>query len=294
MPSVGNLRASIIFGLAASLFLAAGKLLAGILGNSSALIADSIESFADAIGSIIVWHGVRLSDKPPDEDHPYGHGKAEALAALGVGGLLLIAAVFVAIEAFQKILTPHEAPAEWTLWVLIVVIVVKETLFRVLERKARDFESTAVHADAWHHRSDAITSAAAFVGVSIAIWGPRLTGSHQLVLADEGAALVASGIIVMTAFRLVLPSLHELLDAAPHGLIEQIRSAAAEVPGVRLVEKVHARKSGRQYHVDLHLHVAGDLNVREAHALGGRVKAHLRARLPSIAAVLTHIEPAET
>ena len=168
------LQRNTAIGLVASLVLAGGKLLAGLLGNSSALIADAVESLADSVGSLIVWQGLRVAKRPPDDAHPYGYGRAEALAALSVGAMLVIAAVVIVTKAFDEILTPHAAPAPWTLAVLVGVIVVKEILFRIVLRGADLLESDAARADAWHHRSDAITSAAAFIGVTVAIWGPSL------------------------------------------------------------------------------------------------------------------------
>lgn len=290
---MNKLQNQTLFALVVSLVLAGGKLVAGVLGHSSALIADAVESIADAIGSLIVWQGLRVASRPPDENHPYGYGKAEALAALLVGSLLLVAAVLIVVEAFGQLFTPHNAPETWTLAVLLGVIVVKEVLFRFLLASAVEHRSDAVRADAWHHRSDAITSAAAFVGVSVAIWGPRWTGMQTLVYADEVAALFASGIIVITAVRLIRAPIRELLDAAPHDLIGEVRSAAGSIEGVCLVEKVTARKSGRGYHVDMHLHVSPTMTVDAAHALSGKVKAHVRSTVGGIEQVLIHIEPAE-
>ncbi|MCC6659760.1 MAG: cation transporter [Phycisphaerales bacterium] len=288
-----TLRRNTLVGLGASLILAALKFAAGIAGHSSALVADACESAADSVGSIIVWQGIRVSQRPPDEDHPYGHGKAEALAALAVGTLLLLAAAWIVVRASHDLAVPHAAPAAWTLVVLIAVIATKEALFRLILRGAQHEVSTAAVADAWHHRSDAITSAVAFVGVAIAIWGPRALGVPDLVLADEVAAILASGIMVLTASRLVRPSLQELLDAEVPRLGAEVSRIASEVPGVRLVEKVFVRKSGSTHHVDMHLHVAPDLPIRDAHALAGKVKAIVRERVPGIGHVLIHVEPDE-
>lgn len=282
-----------ILGLLASVALAAAKLLAGILGHSSALIADAVESLADTIGSLVVWQGLRVADRPADPDHPYGYGKAEALAALAVGVLLLAAAALIVVRAAQAMLTPHQAPAAWTLLVLVGVIAIKEFLFRVVIRGAEELGSDAARADAWHHRSDAITSLAACIGIAVAVWGPRLGGSPRLVLADEAAAMLASGVIAITAWRLIRPALDELLDAVAHDLARDVAHTAASVHGVRLVEKVHARKSGRGYLVDMHLHVDPQLPIRDAHALGGKVKAVILDRHPRVRHVLTHVEPDE-
>jgi len=283
-----------LLGLGASLILAGGKLASGILGHSTALIADAIESFADTASSIIVFHAQRVAGRPPDEDHPYGHGKAEAVSAVVVCVLLVVAAVLIVIEATGQILTPHEPPAKWTLAVLLGVIVIKEGLFRVVARVATQTRSTAGHADAWHHRADAITSLAALIGVTIAIWGPGWFGSPQLVIADEVAALCASGVIVFTALRLLQNPLHELLDAAPPEFIERVRTAAATVQGVRHVEKVFARKGGAQYHVDMHVHVDPTLSIGAAHLISGKVRSHLRSTMDEVRDVLVHIEPDES
>lgn len=292
-PSDNRLRVNTVIGLFVSLLLAIGKLLAGIFGRSSALIADAVESLADTASSVIVWHGLRVASKPPDEDYPYGYGKAEALAALIVGIMLVAAALLIVISAFEQILTPHEAPAGWTLLVLVAVIAVKESLFRFVLRGAEAFESDAASADAWHHRSDAITSAAAFIGVAVAIWGPSLLNAPNLVYADEIAAMVASGIILFTAIRISRPPLRELLDRSRPELAAKVRATAAQVEGVQLVEKIHIRKSGRGYLADMHLHVAPDMTVIAAHTLAGKVKAHVMATHASVFHVLIHVEPGE-
>ncbi|MDX2148334.1 MAG: cation diffusion facilitator family transporter [Planctomycetota bacterium] len=292
-PRQARLERNTAIGLVASLLLALIKLAAGLMGNATALVADAVESIADAFGSIFVWWALRVAHRPPDEDHPYGYGKAEAVAALLVGLLLLLAALGVLIEAIDQVLTPHRPPHAWTLLVLAAVVLVKEILFRVVLAGAEQLESDAARADAWHHRSDAITSAAAFLGVSLAVWGPGWFGVSGLVYADEAAAMVASGIIVATSLRLIRPSLRELLDATAPELVEQVRATAAGIPGVLLVEKVHARKSGSGYLLDMHLHVAPEMPVVEAHALSGKVKATVRAAHANVRQVLIHIEPAE-
>jgi len=289
-----KLQRNTLIGFIASLILAVVKLVAGLLGRSSALVADAVESFADTLGSMLVLQALRVAARPADENHPYGYGKAEAVAALAVGGMLVVAALFIVVKAFHEIVTPHEPPAAWTLIVLVVIVLVKEILFRVVMKGADEFDSDAAKADAWHHRSDAITSAAAMIGVSIAVWGPRIFGIPGLVVADEAAAILASGIILITATRLIQPSLEELLDATSHELVARITSIAETVEGVKQVEKVLVRKSGSGFHLDMHLHVDPDLTIRVAHALAGKVKATLRAEMPNLTNVLIHVEPFET
>ncbi len=216
-----------------NVFLAAGKLVTGVFGHSHALIADAVESFADIFSSLIVWRGVVIAAKPPDEDHPYGHGKAEPIAAAVVSLMLLLAAGWIAVKSVGEIAEPHQSPAPFTLVVLVVVIAIKETLFRFVLHAADDVDSSAVRSDAWHHRSDAITSAAAFIGISIS-----LIGGKGYEAADDWAALAAAGVIAFNGVSLLRPTLNELMDTAPdRELIEQINALAKTVPGVDSVEK---------------------------------------------------------
>lgn len=268
--------------------LALVKLVTGLVGNSYALIADAVESFADVASSAIVWGGLAISVRPPDADHPYGHGKAEPLAALAVGMMLVGAAVGIAVQAVGGLLSPQQVPAGYTLAVLVVVVVVKETMFRISSRVGRRIASMAVLADAWHHRSDAITSLIAAGGISISLFaGPGYEA------ADELAALGATAIIAFNGFRFVRQAMSELMDQRPEpGLIERVRSTAAGVGGVEGVEKLLARKMGTSYLVDMHVEVDGALPVRDAHAVGHGVKDQIRRHHPEVADVLVHIEPA--
>ncbi len=284
MPSPRKIAAA---GLALNALLASGKLAAGILGHSTALMADAVESLADVVGSAMVWVGLRYAAKPADEDHPYGHGKAESLAALGVSVLMFAGAALVSWEAIHEMMQPHEPPRPFTLGVLLAVIAIKETMFQVARHTAKTHGSTAAMADAWHHRADAITSICALIGICIAISNP------QWVIADKIAALVAAAIICISAANLARKPLAELTDAAPPQLLAQVKTAAKTVPGVVDVEKVLGRKIGTQYLMDMHLHVDGDLSVRAAHDLSGRVKATVRAALPEVRDVLIHVEPGE-
>jgi cation diffusion facilitator family transporter len=262
------------------------KLTAGIVGHSYALVADAVESFADVFGSVVVWGGLRIAAKPADREHPYGHGKAEPLAALFVAMLILAAGAGIAVQAVRELLSPHHAPAPFTLVVLLGVVVVKEVLHRVMKRAGGEIGSTAVLADSWHHRSDAITSAAAAVGIAIALFG-----GPGYEVADDWAALFASGVIVYNATRLMRAPLGELMDEQPPDLIRRVREVAAGVEGVAGVEKVFARKSGLSYWVDMHLEVDPEVSVRRAHAIAHVVKDAVRQRVPQVADVLIHVEP---
>lgn len=281
-----SLRATFL-GLAANVALTVAKFLAGSLGHSQALIADAVESLADIFSSIIVWRGLVVAETPPDDDHPYGHGKAEPLAAAIVSAMLLIAAGTIAFHSLVGIIEPRVAPSPWTLVVLIVVIAVKETLFRFVLHESETVSSSAVETDAWHHRSDAITSAAAFLGISIS-----LAGGNGYEHADNWAALVAACVIAFNGLRLLRPAFNELMDHSPdRKLVEKIRAVAETIPGVAAVEKCFVRKMGYQFFVDMHVEVDPQMTVENSHRISHEVKNRVRAEIPSVRDVLIHIEP---
>ena len=274
-------------GLLANAALAVVKVVAGIAGHSQALIADGIESSADVFSSVVVWSGLRISARSADEDYPFGYGKAESLAALGVGLLLLVAALAIAVESVHQIVTPHRPPRAFTLAVLVAVVFIKEVLFRRIVRIGADVGSTAVQADAWHHRSDAITSAAAFIGISVA-----LIGGPGWESADDWAALLASAIIVYNAIGVVRPATHDLMDRTPgEALMARVAAAATTVSGVRAIEKLKVRKAGMGYFVDLHVQADPAMPLHAAHVLSGMVKSAIRQAVPEVAGALIHMEP---
>jgi cation diffusion facilitator family transporter len=278
-----------LLGLVINVAFATAKIAAGIIGHAYVLIADGIESTLDIGGSIIIWGGLTVAAKPPDQTHPYGHGKAEPIAAIVVAMGVLVAAIGLAIESVREILTPHHGPAPFTLAVLVVVIMVKEILFRYVNRVGKEFESTAVQTDAWHHRSDALTSAAAFIGISVA-----LIGGERWRSADDWAALFACAVIAANGVRLLLPAFYEIMDTAPRArIVRAICGVASSVPGVVEVEKCRARKMGLDFYVDLHARVDGNISVHEGHAIAHRVKAAIQQSNPRVADVLVHIEPAQ-
>jgi len=282
-----GMRVSVI-GLIANALLVLIKLLAGLLGHSYALVADAVESTADIFSSFVVWGGLRIAARPADENHPYGHGKAEALAGLFVALMLYAAAIGIAVQAVREIITPHRAPAAFTLWTLIGVVIVKEGLFRLVSRTARVIESGAVLSDAWHHRSDAITSLAAGVGISVA-----LLGGPAYAAADDWAALFASGIILINATRIIRRPVRELMDAEPTtAIIDNAREVARSVDGVEDVEKIFARKSGLTYWIDMHIEVDPEMTVHHAHDIAHDVQEAIRRKMSNIESVLVHIEPA--
>lgn len=267
--------------------LAITKLVAGLVGNTYALVADAIESTADIFSSTIVWGGLRLASRDPDDAYPFGYGKAEPLATAVVSLMLLGAAISIAVQAISEIRTPHLTPAPWTLAVLVAVVIVKWTLSRRVHTIGAEIGSTAVKADAWHHLSDAVTSAAAFVGISIALWGGPGWES-----ADDWAALVASGVIAFNGANMLRPTLQDLMDRMPGPeIVEPIRRAAESVSGVLATEKLAVRRAGLGYRVTIHVQADPKLPLDEAHVLSGRVKGAIRAAEPTVQSVLVHMEP---
>jgi cation diffusion facilitator family transporter len=277
-----------LFGMIVNSIFAIAKILGGFFGHAYVLIADGIESGLDVAGSFVIWSGLKVAARPPDASHPYGHGKAEPIAAMIVAVGVVAAAVGLAIQSVREIFLPHHAPAPYTLVILVVVIVIKETLFRYVNRIGRDIDSTAVKTDAWHHRSDALTSAAAFSGISVALIGGRRWQS-----ADDWAAIFACAVIATNGIRLLRPAFYEIMDTAPRKIVKSVCSVASSVPGVIDVENCRARKMGLDFYVDLHVGVNGNISVHEGHEIAHRVKAAIQQSNSRVADVLVHIEPAQ-
>ncbi len=269
--------------------LAVVKILTGLLGHSYALIADGVESVTDVFSSLVLWRGLSLAARSPDKEYPFGYGKAESLSAAVISLLLIGAAIGIALQAVREIITPHHAPAPYTLLVLVLVVAVKETLFRKVFLVGQEVDSPAVKADAWHHRSDAITSAAAMVGISVAV-----IGGPGWEPADDVAALFASAMILVNGTRLLRPAVQDLMDRAPdQALLEEVVGVAETLEGVLATEKVLARRVGGQYRVVLHVEADPGLSLREAHDLGHRVRNRIVREVPSVMDVLIHMEPHE-
>ena len=275
--------------MAVNLVLAVIKLIAGIVGHAYALVADAVESTADIFSSLVVYGGLRIAAQPADENHPYGHGRAEALAGALVAVMLSLAAIGIAVEAIREIRTPHHVPRAWTLGVLIGVIIVKQFLAKRVFQIGAETGSTAVMADAQHHRSDVITSTAAFVGISIAVVGGP--GWEQ---ADDWAALVASVVIFYNGIRMLRPAINDLMDRVPDaGVVDGIALAALGVAEVCAIEKLKVRKVGLQFAVDLHVQADPHMSLHEAHIVSGKVKGAIRTAMPAVDGVLVHMEPYE-
>jgi cation diffusion facilitator family transporter len=264
------------------------KIAAGVLGNCYALIADGVESASDVLTTSVTWVGYRLSLRPADSCHPYGHGKIESVAGAFSGLSLLAAAALIAWQSVHEIVTAHRAPAWYTLPVLAVVVVVKEAVSRKVLRAGRAVESLAVQGDAWHHRSDALTSAAAAIGIALALFGgPRFAA------ADDWAALLACAVICFNGLSILKGAVHEILDGDVGGDIQRtVLAAASGVSDVAEIEKCRIRKSGTDYFVEIHIHVPAAMPVSEGHALGHRVKDAVIAAKSAVRDVIVHIEPA--
>lgn len=275
------------FSIVGNVLLAAIKGVAGFFGNSYALIADAIESTTDIFSSLLVLLGLKYASRPADKNHPYGHGRIEPLITFLVVAFLVTSATIIAYESIQNIQTPHKTPKEWTLFVLGAIILWKEISYRIVVRKSIQTNSSSLKADAWHHRSDAITSVTAFIGISISI-----VFGEGYETADDWAALIASGFILYNSYLIFRPALGEMMDEYVYDdLVEEIRKTSLTVEGILGTEKCFVRKSGMKYHIDLHAQVNGSITVKEGHDLAHQLKDTLRLKIPKLGHVLIHVEP---
>jgi cation diffusion facilitator family transporter len=290
MPNETSAIRTAYFSILSNFLLAVIKGSAGFFGNSYALIADAIESTTDVFASILVLLGLTYAKKPADKNHPYGHGKVEPLITFVVVAFLVVSAGVIVHESIQNIRSPQKTPETWTLAILAAIILWKELSYRVVIKKSRQTGSSALRADAWHHRSDAITSVLAFIGISIAV----LFGEGYET-ADDWAAIFAAGFILYNSYLIFRPALGEVMDEHRYDdLVAQVRKEALEVPGVLGTEKCFVRKAGMRYYIDLHARVDGNISVREGHDIAHRLKDHLGSQIPGLGHVLIHIEPSET
>lgn len=276
-----------VISLVSNLLLAAVKWTAGYFGNSFALIADAIESTTDVFGSLLVLLGIRYSSKPADENHPYGHGRVEILVTFLVVTFLVVSACVIAYQSILNIMTPHLPPAGFTLFVLGGIILWKELSYRWVKRKSQEIKSTVLEAEAWHHRADAITSVAAFIGISVAIYfGPKYAA------ADDWAALLASLFILYNAFMIFRPAWGEMMDENLHeDLIKEIKATSKQVDGVLDTEKCFLRKTGMKYHLELHAIVSAHISVKEGHDISHHLMDKLKKEFDYLGRVSIHIEP---
>lgn len=278
---------TILVSIASSLILAIIKGISGNIGHSDALMADALESSSDVIASLLVLFGMHYSHKPADEDHPYGHGKAEALSTFGVVGFLLVSATLIAYNGVQNLFIDQQQPASFTIYVLLGIIVWKELSFRYILNKGKKTNSLSLQAEAWHHRADAISSLIALFGIGISL----LFGT-EYSKADDWAAIISALFIVYNAYTIFRPALGEILDEhTHHDLIKKIRKMESEVEGVMAIEKCLVRKTGMYYFVDIHLEVNGKITVEKGHKIGHDFKDYIMNKIPEISDVLVHVEP---
>lgn len=278
-----------VLGILVSIALAAIKIITGVLGNSYALIADGVESIVDVMSSLVVLGSLKIASSPPTAGFPYGYGKVEPLAAMIVATALLVTALGIAIQSVREILTPHYLPAPYTLVVLVGVVATKEVMFRILSTTGKSIGSQAMQTDAWHHRSDALTSVAAFLGISIA-----LTAGEGYESADDWAALFACAVIGFNGQRFFRSALREVLDAAPPvETLNRIRDISLSIERVMAIEKCRVRRSGLGLFVDIHVVVDGALPVSKGHFIAHQVKNALIESGLRVLDVVVHIEPSD-
>lgn len=278
---------TVVFSIIGSSILVVVKLIAGVFGNSFALVADAVESATDIFSSFFVYFGIKYAARPPDDNHPYGHGKIEPIITFVVVVFLLVSAVYIIYQSIRNIYIPHKLPESWTLYVLAVIIIWKEISYRIVMKRAVHLNVSSLKADAWHHRSDAITSLAAFTGISLAL----MLGEGYANL-DDWAALLASGFIVFNAYKIFQPAWSEVMDEHAYPELErQIHALSTTVSGVRNTEKCLIRKAGFVYHVELHARVNGEISVVDGHQISHRLKDKLIDELPDLGNIVIHIEP---
>ena len=275
------------FSIIGNTCLAILKGITGYLGNSYALIADAIESTTDIFASFLVLFGLKYSNRPADKNHPYGHGRAEPLITFLVVGFLITSALIIAHESIKNIQTPHDLPNPYVLLVILPIIVWKEISFQLVMKKSKETNSSSLKADAWHHRSDAITSIGALIGISIA-----LIGGKGYESADDWAALFASGFILYNSYLIFRPALGEIMDEHLYDdVIDNVRKVSMLVPGILDTEKCFIRKAGMKYHLELHAIVDSEISVRKGHDLAHDLETKLRVEIPEMGHILIHIEP---
>lgn len=275
------------FSILSGIFLAIIKALAGLFGHSYALIADAIESTTDVFSSLLVLFGLKYAKRPADDNHPYGHGKIEPLITFIIVAFLVVSATVIAHESIQNISEPHQMPEPWTLFVLFGIVIWKEVSYRIVLKKSKQTNSSSLRADAWHHRSDAITSIMAFIGIAFAnIMGEGYES------ADDWAALFASAFILYNSYKIFRPALGEVMDEQRYDdIIEDIREHSLKVSGILGTEKCMLRKTGMKYHVDLHAIVDADISVKEGHRIAHELQDYLKIQIPNLGQVLIHVEP---
>lgn len=280
-------KGSAVKGIVLNGVLGTAKLLAGLLGHSYAMVADACESFSDVMSSCVTLYGLRIAAEPADQTHPAGHGRAETLASAVTALVLTVVGTLIFWHAWDSLYEPRQAPNPLTLLVLVPVILLKEWMFRWMRERGKQIGSLALLAEAWHQRSDAVTSVAALSGIAMT-W----IGGPAWVHADSWAAMFASLWLIGTGLWLLGPTLHELMEGSVDpALVEFIRETSQSCEGIQGIDKVWVRKLGMRLMVDLHIEVEPDISVQEGHRLAHEVKAKLQRELPQVRDVMVHVEP---
>ncbi|HUI78200.1 MAG TPA: cation diffusion facilitator family transporter [Bryobacteraceae bacterium] len=275
-------------GMLVSGTLAVYKIAAGLIGHSTAVFADGLESAGDVFASGFVLLALTLAAKPADEDHPYGHGRAEILTGLLIGLVLTAVGALISFNAFLRLGEPHLGPAHFVIWPLLVSLAAKSGLAAFKFRHGKRMRSAALDADAWNDTMDALSATVALIAVSLALYDPA-----RFLDADRYGAFVVGLIVITSGLRVSHSTAMQLMDTMPaERLMSEIRAAAVLVPGVEGVEKCFARKTGLRYHVDLHLEVDPEMTVRQSHDIAHKVRLSILQRLDWVADVLVHVEPA--
>ena len=281
-------RTAVWVGLAVNLVLALVKLVAGIVGHSIALIADAVNSAGDGLSSGVILYALGVAQRPADREHPYGHSRAESIAALSIAVLIGASAIGIAIESLRSLGRSHPVPPVWTLWIAAGNAILKEFMYQYKRRVARRTGSQALVAGAWDHRSDALCSVAVLVGLAFVRYG-----GESLIWADEAAAIVVVGLILLASLKLFRRNASQLMDEqAEDETIAAIRRVAEHTPDVVRVEKIRARRAGIEVFVDIHIEVPSSLTVNEGHRIGHNVQARLIESITPVSEVLVHVEPA--
>jgi cation diffusion facilitator family transporter len=276
-------------GIIGNFFLAGLKIITGVVGRSFALISDGVHSLSDITSSVAVLVGLTIASKPKDKAHPYGHGKAESVASITIAALLIIVAFMLIVKVIYSFLEnePIIEPAFITLWIALASVILKEILYRYKAKLGKNVKSTSLIADAWHHRSDALSSGVVLVGIAGSIFGGP--GWQYL---DKIAGFIVAGIIVWVGIKIYARASSELMDeSVDKEVVKVVKEKAQRVKGVKRVETLLVRKSGLDFLVDIHIEVDPKLDVTTSHNIAESVECKILEEIPEVKSVIAHIEP---
>lgn len=271
----------------ASVLLSTGNIWIGYVAGSTSVSAAGFEFLGDVLASVLVLTGMTLAARPPDADHPYGHGRIEILAGLSVGVILAAAGVAICVRSLHKITEVHPPPQLYAIWPLVAAIAIRTGMSTLKFRVGRRIQSGSLMADAWNDAVDILSATAALSAVGLTLLDPV-----RFLAADHYGGFTVGIFVIYTGLRVLRETSLDLIDTMPPAeLVERIKNSAMQVPGVRGIEKCFARKTGLQHHVDLHVEVDPAISVAESHDIATSVRLHLRKTIPEIADVLVHVEP---